>query len=52
MDTILSELRPKINSIFHKDKYDVIVTGFSRVSFLEGTKYLVGNLVFSLLLVI
>ena len=51
MDTILSELRPKINSIFHKDKYDVIVTGFSRV-FLEGTKYLVGNLVFSLLLVI
>lgn len=51
MDTILSELTPKINSIFHPEKYDVIVTGFSRV-FLEGTKFLVGNLVYSLLLVI
>ena len=51
MDTILSELTPKINSIFHPDKYNVIVTGFSRV-FLEGTKFLVGNLVYSLLLVI
>ncbi len=51
MDAILSELSPKINSIFHPDKYDVIVTGFSRV-FLEGTKFLVGNLVYSLLLVI
>lgn len=51
MDTILSELRPKINNIFDQDKYNVIVTGFSIV-FLEGTKFLVGNLVYSLLLVI
>lgn len=51
MDTILSELQPKIDSIFHPDEYDVSVTGFSRV-FLEGTKFLVGNLVYSLLLVI
>ena len=51
MDTILSELQPKIDSIFNPDEYDVSVTGFSRV-FLEGTKFLVGNLVYSLLLVI
>ena len=51
MDTILSELRPKIDSIFNPAEYDVIITGSSRV-FLEGTKFLVGNLATSLLLVI
>ena len=51
MDTILSELQPKIDAIFFPQEYDVSVTGFSRV-FLEGTKFLVGNLVYSLLLVI
>jgi len=51
MDTILSELRPKINTIFNEEDYNVVVTGFSRV-FLEGTKFLVGNLVYSLLLVV
>lgn len=51
MDTILSELRPKIDSIFNPEEFDVIVTGSSRV-FLEGTKFLVGNLAYSLLLVI
>ncbi|HJM16090.1 MAG TPA: MMPL family transporter [Flavobacteriales bacterium] len=51
MDTILSELRPKIDSIFNPEEFDVVVTGSSRV-FLEGTKYLVGNLAYSLLLVI
>lgn len=51
MDTILSKLRPKINSIFPAEEFDVVITGMSRV-FLEGTKYLVGNLAYSLLLVI
>ena len=51
MDTILSKLRPKINSIFPPEEFDVVITGMSRV-FLEGTKYLVGNLAYSLLLVI
>lgn len=51
MDTILSKLRPKIESIFNQEEFDVVITGSSRV-FLEGTKYLVGNLAYSLLLVI
>ena len=51
MDTILSKLRPKIESIFNPEEFDVVITGSSRV-FLEGTKYLVGNLAYSLLLVI
>ena len=51
MDAILSELGPKINSIFPPEEFDVVITGSSRV-FLEGTKYLVGNLAYSLLLVI
>ena len=51
MDAILSELRPKIISIFPPEEFDVVITGSSRV-FLEGTKYLVGNLAYSLLLVI
>ena len=36
---------------YKEDKIDVVITGSSRV-FLEGTKYLVGNLAYSLLLVI
>ena len=51
MDSILNQLKPKINSIFNPEEYNVVVTGSSRV-FLEGTKFLVGNLVYSLLLVI
>tara|TARA_Y100000385_G_scaffold111089_1_gene115303 strand:- start:1728 stop:4106 length:2379 start_codon:yes stop_codon:yes gene_type:complete len=51
MDAILSDLGPKINSIFPPEEFDVVITGSSRV-FLEGTKYLVGNLAYSLLLVI
>ncbi|MBT4218278.1 MAG: MMPL family transporter [Flavobacteriales bacterium] len=51
MDTILSKLRPKIESIFNPEEFDVVITGSSRV-FLQGTKYLVGNLAYSLLLVI
>ena len=51
MDTILSKLRPKNFNEYKEDKIDVVITGSSRV-FLEGTKYLVGNLAYSLLLVI
>lgn len=51
MDTILTDLQPKIDSIFDKEQYNVIITGTSRV-FLEGTKFLVKNLSYSLLLVI
>ena len=51
MDTILSKLKPKIESIFNPEEFDVVITGSSRV-FLQGTKYLVGNLAYSLLLVI
>ena len=36
---------------YKEDKIDVVITGSSRV-FLEGTKYLAGNLAYSLLLVI
>ena len=51
MDSILNDLTPKINRIFNDSQYDVVVTGVSRV-FLEGTKFLVGNLTYSLLLVV
>ncbi len=46
---ISDELRPRIDSIFPKDKFDVELTGTS-VVFLKGTKYLVRNLFTSLLL--
>lgn len=43
------DLRPKIDKIFNPEKFDVKMTGTS-VVFLEGTKYLVKNLLQSLLL--
>jgi predicted RND superfamily exporter protein len=46
---IKDELRPKIDEIFPPDKFDVVITGTS-VVFLEGTKYLIKNLVTSLIL--
>ncbi len=46
---IKDELRPSIDAIFPPDKYDVVVTGTSMV-FLEGTKYLIKNLLTSLIL--
>lgn len=46
---IKDELRPKIDSIFPSDKFDVQITGTS-VVFLKGTQYLVKNLFTSLLL--
>lgn len=47
METILSELRPKVDSIFPVDKYKVSFTGTS-VVWLRGTDYLVKNLFLSL----
>ena len=46
---IKDQLRPEIDSIFPKDKYNVNITGTS-VVFLKGTQYLVKNLFTSLLL--
>jgi len=46
---IKDELRPKIDSIFPPDKYNVNITGTS-VVYLKGTNYLVKNLVMSLIL--
>ena len=57
MDMILNNLRPIIDSTFNftskndnKKDYDIHLTGSSRV-FLEGTKFLAGNLVRSLSMV-
>lgn len=46
---INDELKPRIDSIFPPEQYDVVITGTS-VVFLKGTEYLVGNLVTSLIL--
>ena len=51
MDNLLRDLRPRVDSIFNPETYDVTLTGTS-VIFLEGTKYLVKNLFSSLLLAI
>ncbi len=51
MDSIFEDLRPKIAAIFDSDRYDITVTGTSIV-FLNGTKFLIKNLILSLLLVI
>ena len=51
MDDIMNDLEPKIASIFAPDKYNVIITGTTKV-LLTGTKFLLKNLVISLLLVI
>lgn len=49
VDSIISSLRPKVESVFPKDKYDTTLTGSSVVT-LEGTNYLIENLAYSLLL--
>ena len=51
MDSLMSMLRPEVDSIFSPEKYKVTMTGTS-VIFLEGTKYLVKNLITSLALAI
>ncbi len=47
MDTLLTSLKPRIDSIFHPDKYTVKLTG-SSVVILAGTNYLVRSLFISL----
>jgi len=51
IDRILTDIQPKIDSIFPPNKYDVSLTGTS-VVFLKGTNYLVKNLFMSLMLAI
>lgn len=51
MEFIEENLQSKINSLFPKDRYDVIITGKARV-FQKGTNYLVKNLMLSLSLAI
>jgi predicted RND superfamily exporter protein len=48
---IQEDLRPRIDSIFNPDKFDVKITGTS-VVFLKGTNYLIKNLIQSLVLAI
>jgi len=47
LERLLEEVRPKIDSIFDTDKYNVTITGTS-VVYLRGTEYLVKNLFISL----
>jgi len=51
MDSIFESLIPQIDKIFDPEKYTVTVTGIS-VVFLNGTKFLLRNLMLSLFLVI
>ena len=51
INRILTDIEPKIDSIFNPDKYDVSLTGTS-VVFLKGTNYLVKNLFMSLMLAV
>ncbi|MEI6696942.1 MAG: efflux RND transporter permease subunit [Bacteroidota bacterium] len=48
---IQQDLKPKIDSIFNPEKYDVKITGTS-VVFLKGTNYLIKNLRESLILAV
>jgi predicted RND superfamily exporter protein len=51
IDRILSDLRPKIDSLFPPEKFETHMTGTS-VVFLKGTNYLVKNLFMSLALAV
>ncbi len=51
MDSLITELRPRIDSVLTPEKYDVEFTGTS-VVYLMGAKYLVRNLFISLALAI
>lgn len=51
MNAFLGELKPRIDSIFNPEKYDVTVTG-PILMYVKGTDYLVNNLRDSLLLAI
>ena len=47
MDVLMDRLRAQVDSIFDPAKYEVVLTGTS-VVFLEGSKYMVSNLLISL----
>lgn len=49
MNELLDELKPRIDSIFNPDKYNVLLTG-SSVLFVKGANYLLSNLLESLAL--
>lgn len=49
MDELMTELRPKIDSIFNPEKYNVVLTGHSLV-FLKSNDYLLSNLMESLII--
>ena len=49
IDAISKSLKPKIDRIFPKEKYDVVMTGSAMVT-LQGTNYLIVNLSHSLFL--
>ncbi len=49
MNELLAELKPRIDSIFNPEKFDVLITGNS-VLFVKGANYLLKNLVESLML--
>ena len=51
MDSLIKDLKPKIDSIFNPAKYEVNLTG-SSITFLAGTNYLVKNLFVSLVIAI
>ena len=51
MDVLMGRLRAQVDSIFDPAKYNVVLTGTS-VVFLEGSKYMVKNLVVSLIMAV
>ncbi len=51
LDSLMSDLKPKVFEIFPRDKYKVTLTGTSIV-FLNGTNYLIQNLFVSLAIAI
>lgn len=51
METLINELRPRVDSIFPPDKYETIITGNSLI-FLKGNNYMFKNLMESILLAI
>lgn len=51
METLMSELQPRMDSIFPPERFDMTITGTSIV-FLKGTNYLVKNLAISMTLAI
>ncbi len=51
IERIITDIQPKIDSIFPPEKYEVSLTGTS-VVFLKGTNYLVENLFMSLMLAV